>query len=191
MIAAWVLGGPEAIGRHSTRTVDSLMKKGYIDSDGPTQKALDYVEARHREVVGFNPAKKVRRLIDMSDEYGTFHDWAVEKRGTARRPNPADIASVLDLSFSNLHLDTIGRPGAYEHKYQLVTELDSEVVGIVDYTLFNEKVHIDWIEVAKGHKRKGIASAMICRLEAEWPDKKFVWGMTTPEGTALYESLQR
>ena len=52
MIFAWVLGGAEAIGHHSTRTVDALLRCGYLDREGPTDKARAYVEARHVELVG-------------------------------------------------------------------------------------------------------------------------------------------
>lgn len=51
MIFAWVLGGIDAIRRHSTRTVDALIKQGYIDKVGPTDKARSYVEARHNDLV--------------------------------------------------------------------------------------------------------------------------------------------
>ena len=104
MIASWVLGGPEAIGRHSTRTVDSLMKKGYIDSDGPTKKALDYVEARHREVVGFNPAKTVRPKY-------TYKDFVTGKlrftRGKFLGWFPGDFAGV-EIRYAGFASSTTG-----------------------------------------------------------------------------------
>ena len=52
LLSAWVLGGIDAIGRHSTRTVDSLIRAGYVDRVGPTDKARTYVEARHNAFVG-------------------------------------------------------------------------------------------------------------------------------------------
>lgn len=51
MIRRWVLGGPDAVGKHSTRTVIALERAGYLDRNGPTRKARDYVEAQHRALV--------------------------------------------------------------------------------------------------------------------------------------------
>ena len=44
MIRLWVLGGADAVKHHSTRTVDSLISDGYLDRDGPTKRAIEYVE---------------------------------------------------------------------------------------------------------------------------------------------------
>jgi len=46
MIRLWVLGGADAIGHHSTQTVRTLLKSGYLDKNGPTAKAVEYVN-RH------------------------------------------------------------------------------------------------------------------------------------------------
>ncbi len=50
MIRLWVLGGVDAIGKHSTRTVDSLIKSGYLDKNGPTSKAREYVDFHEKKV---------------------------------------------------------------------------------------------------------------------------------------------
>jgi len=44
MIRLWVLGGGDAIGRHSTRTVEALIRGGYADCTGPTNKGRRYVD---------------------------------------------------------------------------------------------------------------------------------------------------
>ncbi len=49
MIRIWVLGGFDAVGHHSTKTVDTLISKDYLDFTGPTDKAREYVDACERE----------------------------------------------------------------------------------------------------------------------------------------------
>jgi len=44
MIVAWVLGGADAVGWHSTQTFYALVKAGYLDQGSPTQRARDYVD---------------------------------------------------------------------------------------------------------------------------------------------------
>ena len=48
LLRAWVLGGIDAIGKHSTRTVDALIASGHVDANGPTQKGKRYVDERER-----------------------------------------------------------------------------------------------------------------------------------------------
>jgi len=98
--------------------------------------------------------------------------------------------TMLDLEFKNWHLDTIGGPGAYEHKYRMLAVLDGKNVGGIDYTVYQDEVHIDWIEVSPHMRRKGIGRALVEALEDGWPGASINWGMTTPWGTALRESLE-
>ncbi len=51
LIRLWVLGGIDAIGRHSTRTVSALIKAGYADKSGPTGKARNYVDYHERKEI--------------------------------------------------------------------------------------------------------------------------------------------
>ena len=50
MIRLWILGGVDAIGKHSTRTVDALIRIGFLDHrDGPTDRARAYVDYHERQ----------------------------------------------------------------------------------------------------------------------------------------------
>lgn len=51
LLRAWVLGGFEAIG---SRTVDSLMRRGLLDANGPTVAARKYVDETERR--SFSPS---------------------------------------------------------------------------------------------------------------------------------------
>ena len=44
VLRLWVLGGADAIGHHSTQTIESLIAEGFIDENGPTDRAKAYVE---------------------------------------------------------------------------------------------------------------------------------------------------
>lgn len=44
LLRLWVLGGAEAIGKHSTRTVEALIARNLIDGDGPTGYAKRYID---------------------------------------------------------------------------------------------------------------------------------------------------
>ena len=47
IIRLWVLGGADAVGRHSTQAVCCLIRDGYLDHNGPTEKAREYVEEHY------------------------------------------------------------------------------------------------------------------------------------------------
>src|SRR5690606_23780597 len=50
--------------------------------------------------------------------------------------------------------------------------------------------YIQMVEVAKDWQQKGLALAMVSRLQKEFPDKKIDFGMTTQEGQALKEDAE-
>lgn len=53
LIRLWVLGGINAIGKHSTKSVSPLIRAGYLDRNGPTPKAMAYItHHEHQENKG-------------------------------------------------------------------------------------------------------------------------------------------
>lgn len=91
----------------------------------------------------------------------------------------------MNLTFTNEHLDTMGKPGQYEHVYRLLALEGKKPVGGIDYTVFDDEVHIDWIETREGYRRRGIATAMLEQLRACNPGAPIHWGYTSEEGEAL------
>ena len=66
---------------------------------------------------------------------------------------------------------------------------DGEPRGLLEFSLFGGKVHLSYIITHHAHRRQGIATMMINKLTAEFGSP--VWSLTTPDGTALRESLER
>ena len=66
-----------------------------------------------------------------------------------------------------------------------------DVVGYVNYQLNNNKheIYIDMIKVDDNYKRQGIATKMLYQLRDQYKDYYVDWGMTTPDGTKLYNKL--
>jgi GNAT superfamily N-acetyltransferase len=93
------------------------------------------------------------------------------------------------LSFENIHLD-------YHHgqnDFRLLAKIDDDPVGGIDYSEFKGSLHISYILVKPSRRRKGIATALVRELErlneTEFDGQPIRWGMMTPEGAALKESL--
>jgi GNAT superfamily N-acetyltransferase len=104
---------------------------------------------------------------------------------------PDNAPSYLDVVVR--HLDTFGSPGRFEHKYVLLGgNLETnEVYGHLDVTVFEDRAHVDWVEVEPEHRRSGVATGLYRRLY-EWAAEEgyeVEHGMQTPEGAATVASL--
>ena len=81
----------------------------------------------------------------------------------------------------------IGEEDCYDsHGGQLYCSLKAinefgQLVGYIDYSLFEGKTYVDMIEVHKECKHCGIASKLLNKLEKEY--SKIKYGLTTREGT--------
>jgi GNAT superfamily N-acetyltransferase len=61
-------------------------------------------------------------------------------------------------------------------------------VGSLDWMQYGDTVTIAMIRVPEASQRQGIALKMLEFLQQEFPGKKILWGMTTPDGTKLQEA---
>jgi hypothetical protein len=73
---------------------------------------------------------------------------------------------------------------------RLTAKYRGRIVGFIDYSEYLGEPHIKFIETAQGFRRKGIATALMDRLQGEYSNTKIHQGMSTPEGTAFLESRQ-
>jgi hypothetical protein len=71
---------------------------------------------------------------------------------------------------------------------QLVARTENGVAGYLDYSVWNGQVQIGMIHVHQ--KRSGVGTALVKALQKMYPTTEIDWGMTTPEGTQLYKSLE-
>ncbi len=68
--------------------------------------------------------------------------------------------------------------------------IDGKIAGTLEYVKFNDVPSISMIKVKPAYQRMGIGKALVLNLQKEFPDTEIEWGMTTPEGTALKDSLK-
>jgi hypothetical protein len=71
---------------------------------------------------------------------------------------------------------------------QLVARNENGVAGYLDYSVWNGQIQIGMIHVHQ--KRSGVGTALVKELQKMYPTTEIDWGMTTPEGTQLYKSLE-
>jgi GNAT superfamily N-acetyltransferase len=96
--------------------------------------------------------------------------------------------SKVDLSkivFDNQHVDY----HSGQHDYNLIANIDSQPVGLIEYTDYQDDIYINHILVHHALRRQGIGTKMSNELKRLYPSNKINWGMMTDDGAALNKSL--
>ena len=75
-----------------------------------------------------------------------------------------------------------------QHDGHIIATDNGEPRGLLEFSLFDGKVYINWIITHHQHRRQGIATQMVDALTTEHTGP-IIWMGTTPDGTALRESL--
>ena len=93
----------------------------------------------------------------------------------------------LNLVFEHIHEDFHND----QHDYVLAAKDSSTLqpVGMVQYALFREDIHIQDMLVKQDLRKQGIGTQLINEIKREYPSSRINWGMTTPDGTSLYNSM--
>lgn len=68
---------------------------------------------------------------------------------------------------------------------------NGSIGATLDYSVFEGDVHIKMIDVHPTIRRMGVATAMMDKLKAEYPNAKIHTGMTTPDGTPFVAAYER
>lgn len=63
-------------------------------------------------------------------------------------------------------------------------------VGKINFAVFQNEPSIQMVAVDPEYRRQGIATAMIKKLQKEFPDTEINWGSMTDDGSALRKSLK-
>lgn len=71
---------------------------------------------------------------------------------------------------------------------RLEARTENGLAGYLDYSDWNGNIKINMIHVSQ--KRFGVGTALVKHLQKLYPATEIDWGMTTPEGTQLYNSLE-
>ena len=68
-----------------------------------------------------------------------------------------------------------------------------KLLGVLDFSVFEDTFHIDWIEVKEEARGQDIATKLVAKLVlangVSYKDVK--WGMTTSDGTKLKKKLDK
>ena len=76
----------------------------------------------------------------------------------------------------------------------LIATLNGEDVGIIDFSNYQDEIHVKWITVAPAARytkdqKQSVAAALAHRLQQEFPEAEIQWGMTTDDGTKFLNHL--
>jgi len=67
--------------------------------------------------------------------------------------------------------------------------IDRTRLGYLDYSVFEGRPAIRFIEVREDVRRTGIATRLLGSLQARFPGIEIEWGYCTPDGAALHAAL--
>lgn len=70
-------------------------------------------------------------------------------------------------------------------------DYDGKKLGRLEFSVYQDRPRIDYIEVLPEARRQGVGRALVNRLQRDYPGIELEWGMTTPEGTALRHAIER
>lgn len=71
----------------------------------------------------------------------------------------------------------------------LIALIDGEPCGQIQFSEYEKKPSVKWIEVAEDRQREGIGRAMVLELQSRYPNTELDFGMMTDDGIALLESI--
>lgn len=88
------------------------------------------------------------------------------------------------ITFKNNHTDHVSG----QDDYLLQGIVDGEVIGDISYSVFEDKVYVNMIEVHS--KRNGYGKELLRYLQGLFPETEINFGILTTEGNALIDSLE-
>ena len=92
------------------------------------------------------------------------------------------------VSDSNITDESTGY--AYgESYYTMSYKQDGKVVGTLEYGEYDGEPNVKMIEVAPEYRRQGIGTKLLQELQKKYPDVEIDFGMSTPDGTKLLDSI--
>lgn len=91
------------------------------------------------------------------------------------------------LTFQHIHEDY--HNGQHDYVLAAYSAETQQPVGMVEYSLYQDDIYINNMLVKQDLRRQKIGTQMIEEMKREYPDSKINWGMMTPDGSKLYNSI--
>lgn len=96
----------------------------------------------------------------------------------------------VQYSVSDKNIKDVSTDYAYgETYYTMSYEQDGKVVGTLEYGEYEGQPNVKMVEVLPEYRRKGIGKKLLQELQKKYPDQEIDFGMSTPDGTKLLESI--
>lgn len=103
--------------------------------------------------------------------------------------NPTQ-SNRIDEGVSDENISTYST-GAYSGQVDMRKEfaIGNEVVGYVDYSIYDNEPSIQMIYVNPDYRSRGIATKLMQSIKNDFNDSPINLGMTTPDGTKLFSKI--
>jgi GNAT superfamily N-acetyltransferase len=95
----------------------------------------------------------------------------------------SDISNQLEFRD-----ESYGYYGGQSNMY-LYAQFLGDTVGYIDYSIYENKPHINMIKVEKEYRGRGIGEALINKLAAEFGYTNIIWGNVTSSGLRLQQKM--
>ena len=70
-------------------------------------------------------------------------------------------------------------------------QLYGKVVGRCDFSIFDKKIYIDYIEINPDERRKGVATKLLDFIREENPNMPIIPGYATDEGDKFWKQYKK
>lgn len=77
-----------------------------------------------------------------------------------------------------------------QHDLTAYATLDGIVVGYVEYSIFQNEIHIEMVEVAEEYKRNGVATKLFHFIRLKNSGMNIIPGYSTEEGSKFYNTYK-
>lgn len=109
-----------------------------------------------------------------------------ERGGSAPGEGGGSAAGIVD----KVRTEVRGFHDRQTDGSQLAYDKDGKLLGHLDWSEFEGRVQIDWIEVNEASRRQGVGKTLVESLVKEFEGKPIDWGYVTDEGKALQTALE-
>lgn len=142
-----------------------------------------YDEIKHLLKMATAGSKEARELERVKHAFENAFREAEQNRASKTH-------TETKYSVSNGNIKDYSTGYAYdEYYFTMAYEQDGEVVGTLEYGVYEGEPNVKMIEVDPKHRRKGIGTKLLQELQKKYDGKEIKFGMATPDGSKLLDSI--